>query len=101
MNAYNARDLQAFLATYSPEIKIYNHPDSLLFSGLEKMQEVYKPLFDNVPNLHCEIVNRIVLGRFVIDREKVTGLPNGQTINGVALYKVQAGVIQRVWFILE
>jgi len=46
-------------------------------------------------------VNRIVLGNFVIDREKVTGLPDNQVINAVVIYEVQQGLIQRVWFLKE
>ncbi|MFQ6116257.1 MAG: amidohydrolase family protein, partial [bacterium] len=101
VNAYNARDIKAFLATYSPDINIFNHPDSLLYSGLEEMEEVYKSLFEKVPNLHVKIVNRIALGKFVIDREKVTGFPNGRVIHAVAIYKVQDDSIQRVWFVRE
>lgn len=101
VNAYNARDIKAFLATYSADIKIYNHPDLLLWSGLEETRKVYESLFKNTPHLHCEIVNRIVLGNFVIDRERVTGFPNGQVMHVVVTYEVQEGLIQRVWLIRE
>ncbi len=101
VNAYNARDIDAFLATYSPRIKIFDHPDSLLWSGLEEMRNVYTHRFESAPQLHCEIINRIVFGNFVIDREKVTGLPDDQVINAVAIYEVQEGLIQQVWFLRE
>jgi imidazolonepropionase-like amidohydrolase len=101
VNAYNARDIEAFLATYSPEIEIYDHPDRLRYSGLEEMRSRYQSFFERTPNLHVEIVGRIVLGNYVIDREKVTGLPSGRVIHAVAIYKVQNGLIQRVWFIRE
>ncbi len=101
VNAYNARDIEAFLATYSPDIKIFNHPDTLRYSGLAEMNERYKALFERVANLHVEIVNRIALGNYVIDRERVTGFPNGMVINAVATYYVRDGLIQRVWFIRE
>jgi hypothetical protein len=101
VNAYNARDIEAFLTKYSPSVKIFDHPDSLLWSGLEEMRKVYTRRFESAPQLHCEIVNRIVLGNFVIDREKVTGLPDDQVINAVAIYAVQEGLIQQVWFLRE
>jgi len=101
VNAYNARDIDAFLAKYSPGIKIYEHPDNLLWSGLEEMRKPYTARFENSPSLHCEIVNRIVLGDFVIDREKVTGLPDDQVINAVVIYEVQEGLIQQVWLLRE
>jgi hypothetical protein len=101
VNAYNARDIEAFLATYSPRIKIFDHPDSLLWSGLEEMRKAYMRRFESAPHLHCEIVNRIVLGNFVIDREKITGLPDDQVINAVVIYEVQEGFIKRVWLLKE
>ncbi|NIM59424.1 MAG: amidohydrolase family protein [Candidatus Aminicenantes bacterium] len=101
VNAYNARDLDAFLATYSPSIKLYDHPNKLRWSGLEEMREPYANRFESSPRLHCEIVNRIVLGNSVIDREKITGLPDARVINAVVIYEVQEGLIQRVWFLRE
>jgi imidazolonepropionase-like amidohydrolase len=101
VNAYNARNIEAFLAKYSPSIKIFEHPDKLRWSGLEEMRKPYTERFENSPSLHCEIVNRIVLGNFVIDREKVTGLPDDQVINAVVIYDVQEGLIQRVWLLRE
>lgn len=101
VNAYNARDLEAFIATYSPDIKIYIHPDTLRGSGHGEMRKIYGELFKNVPKLHCEIVNRIVMGNFVIDQERVTGNPNGRVANAVAIYEVRDGLIQRVWFVPE
>jgi hypothetical protein len=101
VNAYNARDLDSFLATYSPSIKVYDHPNKLRWSGLEEMRKPYTNRFESSPRLHCEIVNRIVLGNFVIDREKVTGLPDNKVINAAVIYEVQKGLIQRVWFLRE
>ncbi len=101
VNAYNARDIEAFLAKYSPSIKIFEHPDNLLWSGLEEIRKPYTSRFESSPSLHCEIVNRIVLGNFVIDREKVTGLPDDQVINAVVIYEVRGGLIQQVWFLRE
>ncbi|MDQ4123894.1 MAG: amidohydrolase family protein [Acidobacteriota bacterium] len=101
VNAYNARDLEAFVATYSPNIKLYTHPDTLRGSGHEEMRKQYGDLFKRIPKLHCEIVNRIVMGNFVIDQERVTGFPNNNVINAVAIYEVRDGLIQRVWFVPE
>jgi hypothetical protein len=101
VNAYNARDLDAFVATYSDDIEIYNHPNRLILSGREELAVVYRSRFDTAPKLHAKIVDRITLGRFVIDRENVTGLPGGKVINALAIYEVQNRAIRRVWFIRE
>jgi hypothetical protein len=101
VNAYNARDIEAFLATYSPEIKIYYHPNTLYCTGLEEIKQRCQSLFESNPDLHVETINRIVMGSFVINREKVTGLSNNQIYNAAAVYKVQNGLIQQVWVIRE
>ena len=101
VNAYNAQDIEAFLATYSPGIKIYNHPDSLRISGLDEMRQRYGSLFQKTPSLHVKIVNRIVLGNYIIDREKVTGFTNSRVKHAVVTYYVHDGLIQKVWIIRE
>ncbi len=100
-NAYNAHDIEAFLATYSPDIELYSYPDSLLMSGLEAMRNAYGPRFETTTTLHAEIRNRIVLGNFVVDLERVIGLDEGRVVNAVAIYEVEEGLIRRVWFIRE
>jgi len=101
VNAYNARDIDAFLATYSPQIKMFDHPDSLLLSGLDVMREAYMPRFENAPDLHCEIINRIVSGNFVIIQGKISGLRDDQVMHGVVIYEVREGLIQQTWFLRE
>jgi hypothetical protein len=56
-------------------------------------------MFERTPDLHCELVNRIVLGNTVIDQERVTGFPGGNVIEAVAIYKVENGKIAKVYFI--
>ncbi len=101
VNAYNARDIEAFLAAYSADIKIYDHPSTLRCAGLREVRQRYEPVFQANPNLHVRIVNRIALGSFVIDREEVTGLSGKQTKQAVVIYNVQNGSIQRVWLITD
>lgn len=99
LDAYNMRDLEAFLDTYSDSIKIYNFPDQLIMDGKEAMKNSYGPMFQSNPNLNCEIVKRIVQGNTVIDQEHVTGLSNGSAIDATAIYRVRNGLIQEVYFV--
>lgn len=99
LDAYNRRDIDAFMATYAPDLKLYAHPDRLTASGQEQVREQYARLFANTPGLHAEVANRIVQGSFVIDQEVVTGLPGGGEIRAVAIYEVRDGLIQNVWFV--
>ena len=98
LNAYNLRNIDAFLEPYSDSVRVYNFPDQLLYVGKEIMRNGYKSFFDQTPELHCKLLNRIVEGNTVIDHELVTGLPNGSTINAVAIYKIRDGEIAEVYF---
>ena len=98
LNGYNARDIDAFLEPYSEDVKIYGFPNKLQVEGKEAMRKGYANMFQNTPDLHCELINRIVQGDTVIDHEKVTGFKNGP-LNAVAIYKIKEGKIAEVYFI--
>jgi uncharacterized protein (TIGR02246 family) len=99
LDAYNRRDLEAFLSQYAPDVRIYAFPDKLLFQGHEKMRAEYGPLFAEAAGLHAEVTDRVVQGRFVIDREVVTGMPGKPLLTGLAIYEVKDGRITAVWFV--
>jgi hypothetical protein len=97
LEAYNARDLDRFAATYAEAITIYRLPAlAPAIVGQAKLREVYAARFASA-NLHAEILNRIVLGNKVIDHERVRGIRE-TPIEAVAAYEVEDGLIARVWF---
>lgn len=97
LNAYNARDIDAFMNTYADDIKLYEYPNKLLSEGKDAMRKNYEGFFKNTSNLYCEIENRIVQGNTVIDKEKVRA--GKATLNAVAVYEVADGKIKKVTFI--
>jgi imidazolonepropionase-like amidohydrolase len=97
VNAYNARNLDAFLETYAPDAAIYAFPDTLLSSGREALRKEYRQLFESGPALHRRTVDRLVSGNFVIDRVETGGLPGKNATDSITIYEVVNGVIQRVW----
>ena len=96
LNAYNARNLKAFMDTYSDDIELYNFPNQLIGKGKDAIKN-YEGFFGRTPNLYCEIKKRIILGNKVIDHENVRAGNN--TINAVAVYEVKNGKIVKVTFI--
>ncbi len=99
LKAYNARDLDAFLAPYSDSVKIYMYPDKLQSQGIESMRVSYGKMFANTPDLHCDLVNRMVLGNTVIDHENVVFSKDKPMIKAIAIYKIENGKIGEVRFI--
>lgn len=99
--AYNNRDIDAFLVPYADNIEAYTLNGELLFKGKENMRKRYADFFKNTPQLHCELVNRMVLGNKVIDQEKVTGIKGADFISAIAIYTIDKDKIVRVDFIRE
>lgn len=97
VNAYNARNMDAFLDTYSDDVEIFNADGKRTMQGKEIMRVNYQNLFDRATNLHCKIENRMVINNKVIDKEKVRA--GEKTFRAVAVYEVENGKITRVDFI--
>lgn len=100
LDGYNNRDIDAFLAPYSDSVKIYNHPNQLQFQGKDQMRARYSGMFQSTPDLHCTLVNRMVLGNVVIDQESVIFNKNSPPARVMAMYKMAGGKIVEVYFIM-
>jgi hypothetical protein len=100
LDAYNARDIDALMATYADDARQFEHPAKLLASGSAQLRERTLARFQE-PNLHAHLLHRIVSGNTVIDHENVTRtFPEGRgQIELVAIYEVQNGRIANAWFI--
>jgi hypothetical protein len=97
VEAYNARDLERFVATYADDIRIFRMPATEpAIVGKAQLAEFYRMRF-SVPALHAEILARIVMGNKVIDHERVQGIRQ-EPIEAVAIYEVFSDLIKTVWF---
>ncbi len=97
LNAYNQRNIEAFLEPYAEDVEIYYHPDKLSMKGKEMMRKTYSGMFETIPALHCELKNRIVQGNVVIDHENVSF--GDSSIKAIAMYVIENGKIQKVYFL--
>ena len=96
LNGYNFRNIEAFLEPYAADVEVYNFSDELRYKGKEAMRKGYAQMFENTPNLHCELINRIVQGNTVIDQERVQF--GDRVLEAIAIYLIQNGKIQKVYF---
>jgi hypothetical protein len=91
--AFNARDLEAFVATYAADAVLHGlQPDGPV-TGHAALRRLYEPRFERPP-LHCDVLDLHVFGgRWAAAHERVT-TPDG-TIELVAVFEVASGVIVR------
>ena len=98
LDAYNARDLQRFLAEYSDDICVYRPPAAEpTLQGKAALAAHYASQRFNLPGLHAELVNRMVLGNKVIDHERISGVRD-RPFDVAAVYEVVDGLICTAWF---
>ncbi|HEV7779688.1 MAG TPA: amidohydrolase family protein [Chitinophagaceae bacterium] len=98
LNAYNAHDLEAFLAPYAENVEIYSTAGKLIMKGKEQMRKEYVFITKN-PNLYCKLINRIVQGNTVIDHEEIWVSPApAKLFYGAAVYVTEKGKIIKVYF---
>ena len=99
LEAYNDRNLNAFVACFSEDVVVRELQDGeIIAEGRTAFRETYAPLFERCPDLHAKIVHRICKGDTVIDHENVTGMGNDEMVEAVAIYQVRDSLIHRVWF---
>lgn len=96
LEAYNKRDIEAFLKPYAKNVKVYTFPNTLNYEGIDEMRKRYTPFFESTPDLNCKVLKRIVKGNRIIDEEYLT--MNGNNFKAVAIYEVTNGKISSVYF---
>jgi len=100
LDAYNARDLERFVAQYTDDVLVYRLPGTEpILSGKAAFAEHYRKNRFNLPGLHAEVVNRMVFGNKVIDHERVVTGAGAPPMEVAAIYEVTPEGIAKVWFV--
>jgi len=99
LDAYNAKDIDALLATYAPDAEQYVLHGERLAQGHAQMRERFLARFAE-PDLHARLLSRTVVGAMVVDYELITrNFPEGLgTVEMLCVYEVVGGRIQRASF---
>ena len=98
LEAYNARDLERFVAEYTDDIQVFRPPASEpVLSGKQTFAAHYAKNRFTLPSLHAEVINRMVAGNTVVDHERIVGLGEG-VVEAIAVYQVVEERIRAVWF---
>jgi hypothetical protein len=97
LDAYNARDLERFLAEYADDVRAYRPPAvEPALAGKQAFVDFYSTQRFNLPVLHAQLVNRMVLGGKVIDHERITGV-RPEPFEVAVVYEVAGGLIRQTW----
>ena len=95
IQAYNERDLDRFVACFSPDCVMEDARGEVLARGQADLRARFGRVFDENPELHCEVVHRARVGEYVVDEERVTGRVGGEQC-GIVVSHVRGGVIEHM-----
>lgn len=96
--AYNAQDMDAYLALFHEDAVLLNLPDqAVIAEGLQAIRAMYEIRFAT-PGLRCEVTHRAELGNVAIDHETVYTEGN-PPLNVLAMYEVVDHKIKRIFFV--
>ena len=101
LDAYNAKNLDAWLSTYAPDAKQFELGGQLLAAGHAQIRTRAAARFTE-PDLRATLIRREIFGNVVVDHEDVTRtFPEGPgQIELVCVYVVENGLIQSASFAL-
>ena len=101
LEAYNAKDIEAWLSTYNAEAEQYELHGQRLARGHEEMRARMQARFAE-PDLHAQLLSRTVMGAVVVDHERITRtfLEGRGTIEMLCIYEVSGSCIKKATFAL-
>jgi hypothetical protein len=99
LEAYNRHDLDAFMACFAPTAWIEDGLGNNMAADFAAIRARYEKRFGEHPNLRSTILNRIVVGQYVIDDEHLTGFADGSEQHVVLVYRIEQNAIAFVRFL--
>jgi len=100
LEAYNARDIDAFMALMADDCVAKDAvTGAVMAQGHEQLRARYENRFKTA--VYSELLGRLCLGDVVVDREIITGLPDGAAADCLATYHCKGGKITRMEFVWQ
>ena len=97
LEAYNKHDLATFVALFSDDVRIYRPPATTpVLQGKAAFSDFYQNERFDLPNLHAEVVGRMVVGNKIVDHERISGLKEAP-FDVMVVFEVNDGLIQAMW----
>jgi len=101
LDAYNAKDMAAWLDCYAPDAEQWMLHGDLLVKGHAAMQARMTARFSE-PDLHATLITRTVMDHIVVDHESITrNFAEGKgKVTMLCIYEIHHGLIQQATFAL-
>jgi hypothetical protein len=116
LEAYHRRDLETFMSllvqseysqphgnlhvrVLADNVHVSDGETGAVIATTKELRPRYVTRFKSL--VHCELIGRLCIGNTVVDREIITGLPDGQEADCLATYVVNESnwVIERIAFV--
>lgn len=100
IDAMNRHDLDAYMATYAPDAKIYSYAQHgpPLYSGREEIRRRFAEVMKIKGQSH--VVSRSVMdNKYVVDREITYHVGAARFFDGICIYTIADGLIEREEFV--
>lgn len=99
LDAYNSKDVDAWLGTYSPSAEQYLLHGECVARGHDEIRLRVLSRFAE-PDLYARLLSRTVMGNIVVDHEIITrNFPEGLgTLEILCVYETADGLIQKASF---
>ena len=99
LDAYNSKNITAWLSCYHPDAVQLDFHGTVLARGHDEMQQRISLRFSE-PDLHAKLLNRMVMGDWVIDHELIQrNFPEGRgQVGMLCSYQVKQGLIVKALF---
>jgi hypothetical protein len=105
----NSGDVEAFLALFSPTAKNFRNSGdphalgdkpSVKIVDAKSRRAAYVAMFAKGAPAQVETIATVALGNMIAARDIAT-LPNGKVIDQLSVYRIERGLIERDWFVVE
>lgn len=94
--AYNARDLEAFMACWHADAQLFLFPGTILATGAAEIRERHAARFGQ-PHLRAKLVSRHVAATIVSDHEIVTRTVDGEAVFVAVIPIYEVGEDGLIW----
>lgn len=99
IDAYHDHDLDRCMENYAPDVVVKDAEGNVLMDGAEAVRRRYAKAIEENPNIRYDIPNRIALGEWVIDEERVTGFTkpgSPEVVRAVLVYRFSGERIREI-----